>query len=85
MKPVEYWFKIDSPLEIDYVCAVQDAWPYKTLGGIFASESDIKQILDPVETIGPNMPRKPRNVEVFDNWRGQRWAKAARKITKGTK
>jgi len=82
MKCTEYWFRIDSPHDIDYVCAIQPT-PYKTLGGIIDSESDLNRIKESVESIGRNLPRKSKNVDIFPNWNGQEWAMSARKKTKG--
>ena len=84
-KAIEYWFPIDTAYGINYVCAVQDAWPYKTLGGIIASEKDLKGLLERGETLGKNMPRKPRNIDVENNFRGQWWAKAGIKRVKTNK
>jgi len=81
MKHTEYWFYIDSPHNIQYVCAIQPT-PYKTLGGIIDSEHDLNRIKEMVEKIGHNIPRKPKNIDVFPNWRGQSWAMSARKKAK---
>jgi hypothetical protein len=76
LKQVWYWFEVDSPL-VKYVASAQEQeLPKYVEGHKINSMNDIEKILDPCERIVKSLLRKPSKIDIIDNWRGQKWAKA---------